>query len=134
LLIAGRRQARDRGLGGVVAVAAARDNRTNGGDVGRPSAPGLDEFRWVRACPGPSQRGLSDRKENGTAKHAKHAKSGGALQVQDDTFDLKAGLAEVEQQAEVQARGFQIIQALRVMNLVDRLGYLQFDEDDVFDE
>jgi hypothetical protein len=34
----------------------------------------------------------------------------------------------------MQACGCQIIQALRVMNLVDRLGYLQFDEDDVFDE
>ena len=34
----------------------------------------------------------------------------------------------------MQACGFQIIPTLRVMNLVDRLGYLQFDEDDVFDE
>jgi hypothetical protein len=34
----------------------------------------------------------------------------------------------------MQACGFQIIQTLREMNLVDRLGYLQFDEDDVFDE
>ncbi len=34
----------------------------------------------------------------------------------------------------MQARGFQIIQALRAMNLVDRLDYFQFDEDDVFDE
>jgi hypothetical protein len=34
----------------------------------------------------------------------------------------------------MQARGFQIIQALRTMNLVDRFGYLQFDEDDAFDE
>jgi hypothetical protein len=41
-------------------------------------------------------RGLSDRKENGTANHAEHAKGGGALQGQDDAFDLKARLAEVE--------------------------------------
>ncbi len=34
----------------------------------------------------------------------------------------------------MQARGFQIIQALRAMNLVDRLSDLQFDEDDVFDK
>jgi hypothetical protein len=88
----------------------------------------------VHVCPGSAQRGLSDRKENGTANHAKHAKDGGALQVQDDAFDLKARLAEVEQQAEMQACGFQIIQTLREMDLVDRLGYLQFDEDDVFDE
>ena len=33
----------------------------------------------------------------------------------------------------MQARGFQIIQTLCEMNLVDRHGYLQFDEDDVFD-
>jgi hypothetical protein len=74
---------------------------------------------------------LSDRKENGTANHAEHAKGGGALQGQDDAFDLKARLAKVEQQAEMQASRLKIIQALRAMNLVDRLGYLQFDEDDV---
>ena len=34
----------------------------------------------------------------------------------------------------MQACGFQIIQALRAMNVVDRLGHLQFDEDDVFDK
>ena len=34
----------------------------------------------------------------------------------------------------MQARGFQIIQALRAMNLFDRFGCLQFDEDDVLDE
>jgi hypothetical protein len=47
-------------------------------------------------------RGLPDRKENGTAKHAEHAKDGGASQGKDDAFDLKAMLVEVEQQAEVQ--------------------------------
>jgi hypothetical protein len=36
----------------------------------------------------------SDRKEYGAAKHAEHAKGGGALQGQDDTFDLKARFAE----------------------------------------
>jgi hypothetical protein len=89
---------------------------------------------WVHVCPGSAQRGLSDREENGTAKHAKHAKGGGALQVEDNAVDLKARFAEVEQQAKMQVRGFQIIQALRPMNLVDRLGHLQFDEDDVVDE
>jgi hypothetical protein len=79
-------------------------------------------------------RGLSDRKENGTANHAEHAKGGSALEGQDDAFDLKARLAEVEQQAEMQACGFQIIQTLREMNRVDRHGYLQFDEGHVFDE
>ena len=34
----------------------------------------------------------------------------------------------------MQACGFQITQALRTMNLVNCLGYLQFNEDDVFDE
>jgi hypothetical protein len=68
--------------------------------VSRPSAPGSvvepDEFSGVYVCPGSPQRGLSDRKENGTANHAEHAKGGGALQGQDDAFDLKARLAEVE--------------------------------------
>jgi hypothetical protein len=96
--------------------------------------PEPDEFSWVHVCPGSAQRGPSDRDENGTANHAEHAKGGGALQGQDDAFDLKARLAKVEQQAEMQVCGFQIVQALREMNLVDRLGYLQFDEDDVFDE
>jgi hypothetical protein len=92
------------------------------GGTGKSAGAGL---------PGSAQRRLSDREGNGTAKHAN---CGGALQVQDDAFDLQARLAEVEQQAEILACGFQIIQTLRVMNLVDRLGYLQFDEDDVFDE
>jgi hypothetical protein len=70
-----------------------------------------DEFGWVHSRPDSAQRGLSDRKENGTANHAEHAKGGGALQGQYDAFDLKARLAEVEQQAEMQARGLQIIQA-----------------------
>jgi hypothetical protein len=34
----------------------------------------------------------------------------------------------------MQPCGFQIIEALGEMNLVDCLGYLQLDEDDVFDE
>src|SRR4051794_31413860 len=42
------------------------------------------------------------------------------LQRQDDAFNLEARPTEVEKQAEVQAGGFQIIQALRAMNLVDR--------------
>jgi hypothetical protein len=55
-----------------------------------------DEFGWVHVCLGSAQRCLSDRKENGTANHAEHAKGGGALQGRDDAFDLKARLAEVE--------------------------------------
>ena len=86
---------------------------------------------WVHVCPGSARRGPSGREENGTAKHAK---GGGALQVEDNAVDLKARFAEVEQQAKMQVRGFQIIQALRPMKLVDRLGHLQFDEDDVVDE
>jgi hypothetical protein len=62
-----------------------------------------------RLHPGLAQRGPSDQEENGTAKHAEHAKGGGALQVEDNAFDLKARLAEVEQKAEMQACGFQII-------------------------
>jgi hypothetical protein len=89
---------------------------------------------FLAYCPRPAQCGLSDRKENGTANHAEHANGSDASQGQDDAFDLKARLAEVEHQAEMQARRFQIIQALRAMNLVDCLGYLQFDEDDVFNE
>jgi hypothetical protein len=57
---------------------------------------------------------LSDRKENGTANHANHAKGGGALQGQDDAFDLKARLAEVEQQAEMQARGIRAQPMIRL--------------------
>jgi hypothetical protein len=50
--------------------------------------------------------GLPGREENGTANHAEHAKGGGALQAQDDAFDLQTRPAEVEQQAEMQARRF----------------------------
>ena len=68
--------------------------------VSRPSAPGSvleqDKFSWLHVYPGSAQRGLSDQKEYGTANHAKHAKGGGALQGQDDAFDLKARLAKVE--------------------------------------
>jgi hypothetical protein len=49
---------------------------------------------------GSAQRSLSDRAENGTAKHAK---GGSALQAQDDPFDRKPRRPEVEQQAEMQA-------------------------------
>ena len=72
--------------------------------------------------------------ENGTANHAEHAKGGGALQVQDDAFDLEVWLAEIEQQAEMQARRFQIIQALHPMNLIDPLRRLQFDQNVTFNE
>jgi hypothetical protein len=114
------------------------DSSRPGLAVSRSSAPGpmpeQDEFCWMHVCPRSAQRSPPNQKENGTANHAEHAKGGGASQVQDDAFDLKARLAEVEQQAEMQACGFQIIQALRDMNLIDPFGYLQFDEDDVFDE
>jgi hypothetical protein len=94
----------------------------------------LDEFGSAPVCPGSAQRGLSDKEENGTANHAEHAKGSGALQGQDYALELKPRLAEVEQQAEMQVRGFQIVEALRAMDFVDRLQYLQFDEDDVFDK
>jgi hypothetical protein len=41
----------------------------------------------------------------------------------DDALDLQARPADVEQQAEMQTCGRQIIQALRAMNVGDRLGY-----------
>ena len=75
----------------------------------RPSVPGPvlepDEFSRVHVFPGSAQL-VCNHKENGTAKHAEHAKDGGALQAQDDAFDLKPRRAEVEQQAEMQACGF----------------------------
>jgi hypothetical protein len=42
---------------------------------------------------------FQNQEEDGTAKHAEDAKDDGALQVQDDAFDLQARPAEVEQQA-----------------------------------
>jgi hypothetical protein len=54
-----------------------------------------DDEQAARLPPSGSAR-LSDRKENGTANHAEHAKGSGALQGQGDAFDLKARLAEVE--------------------------------------
>ena len=77
---------------------------------------------------------MSGRKDNGTAKHAEHAKGCGALQVQDDAFDFQARLSEVEQKTKMQACCFQIIQALGAMKVVDGLRYFQFDEDDAFDK
>jgi hypothetical protein len=61
-----------------------------------------DEFSSARALV--PRSGLSDREENGTANHAEHAKGGGALQGQHHASDLKAKLAEVEQQTEMEAR------------------------------
>jgi hypothetical protein len=58
----------------------------------------LDEFSSVRVCPGSPQRALSGQKENGTANHAEHAMGSGALQGQDDAFDLKANLKESSSQ------------------------------------
>jgi hypothetical protein len=77
----------------------------------------LRDLRFHFPCllPAPARCAVPDRKENGTANHAEHAKGGGALQGQDGAFDLLV-------QAEMQACGRQIIQALRAMNLVDRLG------------
>jgi hypothetical protein len=84
--------------------------------ISRPSAPGPvvepDDFSGVHVCRGSAQHGLSDRNKNGTADHAEHAKGGGALKCYDEAFDLEARHA---------------------MNVVDRLGNLQFDEDDAFD-
>jgi hypothetical protein len=47
---------------------------------GPPSTP-------VQTCSGSALRGLSDRKGNGTANHAEHAKDGGASQAKDDVFN-----------------------------------------------
>jgi hypothetical protein len=41
----------------------------------------------MHVCPCSAHRSLSDRKENGTANYAEHAKGGGALQGEDDAFD-----------------------------------------------
>ena len=87
-------------------------------------------FCRVDGCLGLLQRGLFDWKENGTAKHAKHAKGCGVLLGQDYALALKARVAEVEQQAEIQGCRFWEVQALRAVNIVDRLGCLQIGEDD----
>jgi hypothetical protein len=60
------------------------------------AAHGPCMFCSSNPLPRPAQRALSDRKENGTANHAEHAKGSGASQGQDNAFDLKARLAEVE--------------------------------------
>ena len=61
--------------------------------------------------------GSARRKDDGTTEHAEHADGGGALLGQDEAFDLKPGLAEGEQQTEMQAGGLQIIQALSAMDV-----------------
>ena len=57
-----------------------------------------------------------------------------ALQVQDDAVDREARLAEIEQQAEMQARRFQIVQALCPMNLIDPRRRLQFGQNVTLNE
>jgi hypothetical protein len=104
------------------------DRRHQGPCQSRMNFAGCTSALVPRSAVHPTRRKMEPQITQNTQK------GGGALQVQDDAFDLKARLAEVEQQAEMQACGFQIIQALRDMNLIDPFGYLQFDEDDVFDE
>jgi hypothetical protein len=50
------------------------------------------------------------------------------------SLDLETKPAKIEQQTETQARGLEVIQALRAMNVIDRPGDLRFHEDDVFHE
>jgi hypothetical protein len=56
------------------------------------------------------------------------------LRVPDHSPDLETKPAKIEQQTETQARGLEVIQALRAMNVIDRPGDLRFHEDDVFHE
>ena len=100
--------------------------------MGHDTAGAERPFRSRRLNAFDTQGALSQ--ENGTANHAEHAKGGGALQILDDAFDREARLAKIEQRAEMQARHFQIIQALRPMNFVDPLRRLQFDQNVTFNE
>src|ERR1700761_9776647 len=56
------------------------------------------------------------------------------LRVPDPSLDLETKPAKVEQQTETQARGLEVIQALRAMNVIDRSGDLPFHKHDVFHE
>jgi hypothetical protein len=80
------------------------------------------------------QGGPFDCKEDGTTEHAEYADGSGALLGEDDPFDLKPRLAEIEQQTEIQAGGFPIVQALCAVNVVDHLGHLQFNQNNALDE
>ena len=55
-----------------------------------------------------------------------NADKDGASQAQDDALDRQAGVAEVQQQAEVQARAAKVVDALGAMDVGDCLGGLQF--------
>src|SRR5579871_6918553 len=72
-----------------------------------------------------SRCGVSDRKEmepQNTQNTLNTLRAVGELRGKDDAFDLEAWLAEIEQQTEVQSGGFQVIQALRAMDFVERFG------------
>jgi len=57
-----------------------------------------------------------------------NADKDGASQAQDDALYRQAGVAEVQQQAEVQARAAKVVDALGTMDVGHRLGGLQFDD------
>src|ERR1700761_5257160 len=54
------------------------------------------------------------------------------LRVPDHSLDLETKPAKIEQQIETQARGPEVVQALRAMNVIDRPGDLPFHKHDVF--
>src|SRR5271166_161693 len=101
-----------------------------------PLAPGP----WLSEClksphtAVPIEGSSMRRQENGTAKHAKHADGICASQAQHDAFDVEARQSEVDQQTQPQARRFEIVQALRPMNLVERPDRLQLHQDRVLDQ
>ena len=57
-----------------------------------------------------------------------------ASPAQDDAFDLQTRVAEVQQQAEMQARGAKVVDALGAMDVGHRLGGLQLDDHRFLDQ
>ena len=57
-----------------------------------------------------------------------------ALNVVDDAADLETGVAEVQQQGQMQAGSFQIIHALRDVDAVEGSHCFQFDDDAVINQ
>jgi hypothetical protein len=57
-----------------------------------------------------------------------------ASQARDDAFDRQAWVAEVQQQAEVQAGAALVVDALRAMDVGHCLGRLQFYDHRFFDQ
>jgi len=56
------------------------------------------------------------------------------LQIPYDSSNLDSRLAEIEQQTKMQSGGFEIVHALRDMNVVERADRLQFDENQMLDQ